>query len=354
MKRIYLFVLFIFFSFQGCTRLKLEDLILVEPYVVSRIDLEPSGIILGGDKLYVFSLEYQKNEMDILDVSNPCSTFWVAKNIKLPETFSPLAMKGSLCFGFSLNGITVVDFSSYTCNVVSQLQLPSIYELIIVENLGFAVGDSIFYVIDISSPESLKVLGEIKDTFGWINSFCSDGKICAIFSNNIYNNGNKKLYIIDVSNPSSPVVKCLKKLERYPESNWHFIASEIHENYIFATSSLGLLHTYDISEISLPKFIQAIDIFGAYYSKHPDPAMPQGYVYPFGIYINYPYLYVCSEKPSLAIFDISNPRNLRFIGGAEYGDETYSVAFLGEYALLSTYFLFEGSYLFTVKIKIRE
>jgi len=170
------------------------------------------------------------------------------------------------------------------------------------------IGNGIlFQVLDISNPDSLKVIGEISPVYGGV---------IAISGNYAYVAGGG-LSIIDISDPTKPVVKSFTRIG-IPG----LTAITIAKNYAIVGNVTGAVIIVDVSNILSPKILGS--------------TAASGWV-PRSIVTVGNHMFVTSYGETVDDFDISNPYYPVRLGDYLFGRASSALTLYGNYLLVGVY-----------------
>jgi len=180
-----------------------------------------------------------------------------------------------------------------------------------------------FFVVDIEDINKPKEIFRIRD---------NNGQFVLIAENDpyLYIGGYQAgLYIVDVSNPSTPEIVKIIKIRDFTGVDG-IKGAKIYNDYLFLTS-LSMVAELEYSEESkLGLYI--VDI-----SSHLEPSVKK-YIYTghhgiFGFNIIDNLLYACIDGVGLNIYDVSNPIETNLVETIEYNYPNPSdICFNGDYA----------------------
>ncbi|WP_340820581.1 PKD domain-containing protein [Methanolobus sp. WCC4] len=225
-----------------------------------------------------------------------------------------------LCIGItliviilSMNGTASAD--EVNINFQSGIGI-YVQALAISENYAYAAGSGAFYVIDITDPENIFVVGTL-------NRICGMSMIFDVtLSDNYayvadYENG---IEIMDISDPLSPQL-----VSRYGiPCSGRLSASEvvISDNYAYvAEDNIGLL-IIDISDISSPTLI------GTYETGDNGD-------WKKGVDVKGNYAYLADETNGLVIINVTTPTSPTIVGTYDTAGSAWDVKVSGNYAYVA-------------------
>ena len=319
-----------------------------------RIERLVCAVAVSGAYAYVFD---DFGNLYVIDVSEPTGPFQ-AGCYAIPMYYGPMMYSDVVVSGhyaYITNneiGLIIVDVSdpanprkvgayggaSSSCSVA----VSGIY--------AYFVCDGGLQIIDLSNPASPQKIGE----------YASENGSVAVAGTRVYLS-NWKLQVIDVSDPTSPV------LEYENEAVNDFGVTVVSGDYLYGVSYGYGLHTANISDPSnitvvssggpIPTFVRSIAVSGNYSYVADDrsglhvldisnPAKPTrvGGCYMHGLIyemvIDGQYIYMAASYNGLRIVDISNPTDPQVVYyGQEYDDfardEAHGVAVSGNKAYVS-------------------
>jgi hypothetical protein len=172
----------------------------------------------------------------------------------------------------------------------------------VVGNYAYAVGDRL-EIIDISNPSQPVVKGSYK---------ISGGQGVQIVGNYAYVAGGSGLKIIDISNPLTPTLK----------GNYYTFDAEgvqVIGNYAYIAASVSGLKIIDISNPLTPTLKGNYDTSGITYD----------------VQVIGNYAYVANSYSGLQIIDISNPLTPTLKGNYDTSGNAYGVQVVGNYAYVA-------------------
>ena len=137
----------------------------------------------------------------------------------------------------------------------------------------------------------------------------------AVIGNYAYTNSGRRFMIMDVSVPSSPVVKGEITL------NYHIVKIVVQGNFAYAIAQPAGFYIIDISDPSNP---------------HQVSYTHEGYV--LGLDVSGNYAYITNESFGLLIFDISNAYNPLAKGSCSIEGYGYDIDVQGNFAYIASHF----------------
>ena len=255
----------------------------------SAIAVTEYAYMLGGDKLHIIEI--------YPDISRP------KKVGECSVSGLDIAIKG-YAYVVGQDGMYVIDISNhYNPVIVGQCNISG--SCIAVSDNHAYIGSHYAYnmipglrIVDISDPYNPTEIGEYNETINPTQIAASRDYIY-VADGNI-----KGLVIIDVSDPANP-----QKIAQISEIGYEGVAvfefGEYAGKYAYL-SGYGL-YVVDVSDPSRPRIV-GVEA-GMILDQH-EVAVGETY----SSFVNKRYAYVSNEEVGWSIFDISDPRNPRYIG----------------------------------------
>ncbi|MBE9251855.1 DUF4347 domain-containing protein [Dolichospermum sp. LEGE 00240] len=232
-------------------------------------------------------------------------------NIPVTETFH----------GTSLPYLPDIVFSADTLNTYQGVFAPTLvgewdfltyaHAVTVVGNYAYAVGDTLD-IIDISNPSKPVVKGTYNINYAYgVQVVGNYAYVADTYSG---------LQIIDISNPTTPTLK----------GNYNTSGSaqsvQVVGNYAYVADSWSGLQIIDISNPTTPTFKGNYDIYNA-----------------FGVQVVGNYAYVADGYSGLQIIDISDPTTPTLQGNYDTSRPAYGVQVVDKYAYVAGFGYYSGS-----------
>ncbi|MBI2625724.1 hypothetical protein HYW68_01590, partial [Candidatus Parcubacteria bacterium] len=263
----------------------------------------PTSVFVSGRYAYVSA--WSGNRLTVVDVSNPSSPTVV----------------GSVNDAVNLNGpVSVFVSGRYACSIIDATNLSSAQYVFVSGRYAYvaAQGGNRFTVVDVSNPTSPIVVGSVNDATN-LNSPTSvfvSGRYVYVSANT----GNR-LTVVDVSNPSSPtVVGSVNDATNLAGARSVFVSGRYA--YVAAYSGKRLT-VVDVSNPASPTVTGSVN----------DATNLNG---PYSVYVSGRYAYVAAQDGNrFTAVDVSTPASPTVVGSvydATNLSAPYSVFVSGRYA----------------------
>jgi len=268
---------------------------------------------------YSYLLEEQRGLL-ILDVSSPSASYRVGyySNLNLPSLsfyMGGIHVAGEYAYITDNNGLHVIDVSIPSSPFrMSSYLLAGMYKVLVNGQYAYVPHSNGFYVFNISNPSQPRLIGTyevMEDMFG----------VTDIFINNHYAYlAVGGLQIIDISNPAAPkLVVSAENLIGYPS----FIYVSGNYAYIVSLGPVpgnevaSCLYIIDISNPSSPT---RVGITTAYLGVSYRP------------FVKGNYAYVVNTYQGMQVFDVSNPLSPGLTGSYPTSKRLEGIYTRGQYA----------------------
>jgi len=324
-----------------------------KPYIIRSLPFLEKGygtvavhdVIVNGKYAYIITskeVDYNSSGTPsifyIIDISNPSKPVNLC-SVVMGETEDLVDGKGLTIFGNYAyvadynEGLRIIDIKNIIAqidlkpsNIVSVNMSDYAIDMAVVGNYAYVISLNKFYVIDISNPSKPVLMGtwesnpdNVKDL-----QFCNDIKIFGSYAYLADSYGY--LHVIDISNPSHPILISTTGTMNIgdddppPGNAWGL---SISGNYAYVLDwSTG----FEIIDISQPSHPIIPSVYSSLYDVNGDSVMVVG---------NYAYVtYVDRDNTTarLIVINISDSENPFSVGFINLPSKAYDIKVVGNYA----------------------
>lgn len=211
--------------------------------------------------------------------------------------FSILSSAANSCLAADSRNLELLSFTGGTAA-----------DLVVQGNYAYVAAENWFWILDISTPSSLKQVSSLYLNQPY-NTFIAS-KVC-LSGNHAYVAGYNGMYVINVSNPQNPV-----KVAEYRQSSIQDICAS--GNYVYLGVDGRGIQVIDISTPSQP-------VEAASNTCYPEVKT---------LFVDNGYLYMGDDHSTLHVYDNSNPLQLVEVGSL-YGYSHYDLVVSNGYAYIA-------------------
>ncbi len=281
------------------------------PFEVSlhSINGEPNNVAVSGDYAYVTT--GGSPGMEIIDISDPVNPVTVSNYNPISDAFS-ISVSEGYAYVVSSGIMHIIDVNTPENPVgVGSFgsEENSVKDILIEDNIAFAIVENSLQVLNISDPENLSILGtcDINE-----NIYC-----LSISGNYAYTGSNSALHTVNISDHTDPILSSTLNTD----ANIANVSSS--NNFVFVTSWDASLHVIDASNPESPEAVAVYD------SPNANPRY---------VTIDGNYAYVLYEQlngeDDMGVIDISDPSSPASVGLYIADFVTECIAIKDDYAYL--------------------
>ncbi|MGD2084953.1 MAG: hypothetical protein PVH61_02095 [Candidatus Aminicenantes bacterium] len=287
-----------------------------------------AGVFLSENYAYVAS---DINGLQVFDVSKPDSPKRMGYYDQ-SGTMAGLHCRGNYLYLALFYGLRVIDVSNPTSPMLTGNvefladydHLPYHYsrlyfyttwprEVFFSRDYVYMVDDiKRLYIVDVRNPTSPELVGKYENLW-----HPGDVYVKGIYA---YAAGSYGLHIIDVSNPSSPTLAATYKESK---GNYYFESVYVSGNYAYLVSRARRLHVLDMVDPLSPAKVGSLDYSSGYTDN--------GIV----IYVKGKYAYIADKEEGLFIIDVSDPASPKQVGYYDTPGDAYDIRVRGHYAYIA-------------------
>jgi hypothetical protein len=237
------------------------------PYYVGSYDTPGAALGLALSGNYVFVAD--ATSLIILDISDPANPT-LTGSVNSPGSSFNLSVEGNLAFLADFyNGVEIIDISDRANpTILGNCNTPGESRMVVISgDYGFvADGYTGLQILDIYTPSQPTLVTELQGVNFLIDIDVEGQYAYVAAAGNIINSGWGHFNVLNISNPTDPIVTGYMQYEGY-----QFADLDIQGNYAYLAASTGL-DVIDISQPSTP------DPYGHYQSNNCQAVFVDGIV----------------------------------------------------------------------------